>query len=83
MKTVRALGKYVVCIAIKSETTTKSGLIIPDEKKAKIYGVYDAGESKKVKEGDRVLLTGYAQPVDIDTETYYIVQEEHLGAIIS
>lgn len=83
MKAVKAIGKYVVCILKKAEEPKKGILIMPEEKKVKIYMIYDSGESNKVKDGDKVFLNGYAQPFDHESETFYIVQEEHVAAILS
>ena len=93
---ITPLGNRVVVKAIDAETTTKSGIVIPDtaDKEKPQEGVVKAvGPGKlledgsrapmEVKVGDRVLFSKYApDEIKVDGEELLILNEEDVKAII-
>ncbi len=88
--TVKPLADRVLVQAAEAETTTKSGIIIPDTAKEKpMKGkVIAAGPGKKdeptsVKVGDEVLYGKYAgTEIHVDGTDYLIMRESDILAII-
>jgi chaperonin GroES len=88
---VRPLSDRVLVQPAEAETTTKSGIIIPDTAKEKpMKGkVIAAGPGKKdeptsVKVGDEVLYGKYAgTEISVDGSEYLIMRESDILAIVS
>ena len=92
----QALGNRVVVKAIDTETTTKSGLIIPDtasKEKPQEGEVIAIGPGKlddngkrvsmEVKVGDKVLFSKYApDEIELDGEKLLILNEDDIKAIV-
>lgn len=92
---VRPMGDRVIIAALAQEEKTKGGIILPDSAKEKpqqgeVVAVgkgkmTDAGEMLEmtVKNGDKVLYGKYSgTEVKIDGETYLIVKESEILAIV-
>ena len=92
---VRPLYDNIIVKRLEAETTTSSGIIIPDNAKEKpsegivqAVGngkVNDQGESRplQVKEGDRVLFGKYSgSEIKINGEELLILAEDKILAII-
>ena len=92
---VRPMGDRVIIAALPQEEKTKGGIIIPDTAKEKPQQgeVVAVGKGKMtetgemlemtVKAGDKVLYGKYSgTEVKIDGETYLIVKESEILAII-
>src|SRR3954469_2168173 len=93
---IQPLADRVVVKANEAETTTKSGIIIPDSAKEKPQRgeVVAAGEGKygeqsgtliplKVKVGDTVLYGKYSgTEISIDGTDYLIMRESDILAIV-
>jgi len=92
---VRPLYDNIIVKRLEAETTTSSGIIIPDNAKEKpsegivqAVGngkVNDQGESRplQVKEGDRVLFGKYSgSEIKINCEELLILAEDKILAII-
>lgn len=92
---LKPLYDRVVIRRLEAETTTKGGIVIPDKSADKSTQgevlavgsgtVTDNGELRPltVKVGDRVLFGQYAgSEVKLDGETYLIVRESDILAII-
>lgn len=93
---IKPLGNRVVIKAIAAETTTATGIIIPDtaaKEKPQKGKVVAVGEGKalpdgkvmpmNVKVGDTVLFTKYGPTeVKINTEEYLIAEETDILGII-
>ncbi|MCX6350540.1 MAG: co-chaperone GroES [Bacteroidetes bacterium] len=88
---VKPLADRVLVRPADAETTTKSGIIIPDTAKEKpMKGkVIAAGPGKKdeptsVKVGDEILYGKYAgTEISIDGSDYLIMRESDILAIVS
>lgn len=89
---LQPLGKRVVVRPQEVEETTSGGLIIPpsaqDDKKPEMGVVVKLGTGEadfkfSVKEGDLVFFKKYApDEIEKDGETYYIIAEEDILAIV-
>jgi len=92
---IRPLNDRLLVQRLEAETTTASGIIIPDSAKekpaeGKIVAVgpgkdNDKGErvALQVKEGDRVLFSKYGgTDVKLDGEDYLIMREEDILGIV-
>ena len=87
---VKPLSDRVLVQPAEAETTTKSGIIIPDTAKEKpMKGkVIAAGPGKKdeptsVKVGDEVLYGKYAgTEINVDGDDYLIMRESDILAIV-
>jgi len=92
---VRPMGDRVIIAALPQEEKTKGGIILPDTAKEKpqqgeVVAVgkgkmTDSGDMLEmtVKAGDKVLYGKYSgTEVKIDGETYLIVKESEILAII-
>ncbi len=88
------LGDRVVLKHIMAEETTKSGIVLPGQNKEKPQqaevvavgpgGIVDGKEVKmEVKVKDQVIYSKYSgTEVEIDKETYVIVRQSDILAII-
>ncbi len=92
---VKPLGDRVLLKRVEPQEVVKGGIIIPDTAKEKPLEakVIYLGEGRKtndgktigfeIKEGDTVLIGKYAgQEIKIDDETYLILREEDILAIV-
>lgn len=95
MAKLRPLGDKILVKRVEAETTTKSGIVLPDtaKEKPKRGKVLAIGDGKRldngerapfaVKKGDEVLFTSYAgTEVKIDGEELLIMSEEDVLAIV-
>ncbi|MDO4295714.1 MAG: co-chaperone GroES [bacterium] len=94
MKLVPLFDK-VVLKQLVAEETTKSGIVLPGQAKEKPQqaevlavgpgGVVDGKEVvMQVKEGDKVIFSKYAgTEVEIDKETYIIVKQSDILAVLA
>jgi chaperonin GroES len=95
MAKLRPLHDRVLIKRVESETTTKGGIIIPDNAKEKpLEGevvavgtgrVLEDGTVRalQVKEGNRVLFSKYSETeVKLDGQTYLLLREDDLLGII-
>lgn len=95
MAKLRPLHDRVLIKRVESETTTKGGIIIPDNAKEKpLEGeVVAVGTGRiledgtvralQVKEGNRVLFSKYSETeVKLDGQTYLLLREDDLLGII-
>lgn len=91
---LKPLGDRVVLKQLVAEETTKSGIVLPGQKKEKPQqaevvavgpgGVVDGKEVKmEVKVGDQVIYSKYSgTEVKLDDEEYIIVKQSDILAII-
>lgn len=87
---IKPLADRVVVQTAPAESTTKSGLIIPDSAKEKpqkgkvvAVGPGKKDEPTELKVGDQVLYGKYAgQEINIDGEDYLIMRESDVIAIV-
>jgi chaperonin GroES len=87
---VTPIGDRVLVEAAAAETTTASGLIIPDTAKEKpnkgkvvAVGTGKKDEPMTVKVGDTVLYGKYAgTEITIDTKEYMMMRESDILAIV-
>ncbi len=92
---LKPVGNRVVLKRLENEETSKGGIILPDsaQKKQEQAQVLAVGKGKttkegttlpmSVKEGDVVLMDKYAgQEVNVNDETFIIVKEDDIIAII-
>ena len=95
MAQLRPLGGNILVKRLEAETTTKSGIVLPDTakekpKRGKVVAVGDgklleSGERAKfsVKKGDEVVFTSYAgTEVKIDGEELMIMGEDDVLAVV-
>ena len=96
VKDVKPLGERVLIRPISREEKTSSGIIIPDtakEEKPQEGEILAVGPGKlndkggrislQVKVGDRVMFKKYSpDELEIETETYLVVSEEDILAVI-
>ncbi len=95
MAKLRPLGDKILVKRFEAETTTKSGIVLPDtaKEKPKQGTVIAVGEGKRlengtrapmhVKKNDRVLFTSYAgTEVKIDGEELLIMSEDDVLAVV-
>lgn len=77
---IKPIGERVVLKPIKAEEKTKSGIYLPksEDKKEGIIesvGNLKSGESIPLKQGDRVMYSGYSnEEIEINGEKYIIVE---------
>ena len=88
------LADRVVLKQLEAEETTKSGIVLPGAEKEKPQqaeviavgpgGVVDGKEVKmEVKKGDEVIYAKYAgTEVKLDSETYIIVKQQDILAVV-
>ena len=88
------LGDRVVLKQLVAEETTKSGIVLPGQSKEKPQqaeviavgpgGVVDGKEVKmEVKEGQQVIYSKYSgTDVEVDDETYIIVKQSDILAVV-
>ena len=95
MAQLRPLGGNILVKRLEAETTTKSGIVLPDsaKEKPKRGTVQAVGDGKlldngekgtfSVKKGDEVLFTSYAgTEVKIDGEELLIMSEDDVLAVV-
>ena len=89
---IKPLADRVIVLPLQAETTTSSGIIIPDSAKEKpqkghvmaVSEKDDKGVAPVVKNGDTVLYGKYAgTEVNLDGETYMIMRESDILAIVN
>ena len=96
MAQLRPLGGNILVKRLAAETTTKSGIVLPDsaKEKPKRGTVQAIGDGKlldngekapfSVKKGDEVLFTSYAgTEVKVDGEELLIMSEDDVLAVVS
>ena len=96
MAKLRPLGDKILVKRVEAETTTKSGIVLPDtaKEKPKRGKILALGDGKRldngerapfaVKKGDEVLFTSYAgTEVKIDGEELLIMSEEDVLAVVA
>jgi chaperonin GroES len=92
---IRPLGEKVLIRRLEAETTTKGGIVLPDNAKEKpqqgvVLAVGDGKQLKdgkrahpQVKKGDRVLFASYAgTEIKISGEEYMLMDESDVLAIL-
>lgn len=92
---IKPLGDRVVIKVLEGETTTKSGIVLPDTAKEKPQQgeviavgtgkVLDSGErvALDVKAGDKIIFSKYAgTEVKFEGQDYLIVSERDILAIV-
>ena len=86
---VKPLSDRVLILPNPAEEKTAGGLIIPDTAKEKplagkviAVGPGTSEVKMEVKVGDQVLYGKYAQEIQIDGETYLIMKQNDILAII-
>ena len=89
--TIVPLGENVLVKPIEAETTTASGIVIPDtaskEKpmRGKVLGIGEGSEKAKppkIKKGDIILFTKYAPTeIKVDGEELYILDFKSVLAV--
>lgn len=91
---LKPLGDRVIIKQLEEESTTKSGIIIPDTAKEKSRrgevvavgeGRYDDGKlvPMQVKKGDKVIYREYAgDELKLDCEKVLILKQEDIIAVI-
>jgi chaperonin GroES len=92
---IKPLGDRIVVKALSSETTTKSGIVLPDTAKEKPQEgeVLAVGSGKflpngkrvacEIEVGQRVLFAKYAgTEIKIDGEEYLILRESDIMGIV-
>lgn len=95
MTTITPLGDRVLVKPLEAESTTASGIIIPDsaQNEQPLHGeVIAVGEGVRVDgqlvappvaKGDKVVFAKYAyDEVEVDKETYYIIKSDNILATI-
>ena len=87
-ETLQPLGARVLVKITPEETTTKSGLVLPDTAKEKpqrgeVVAVGDDDEMINVKVGDKVLFPKYTgTEFKIEDEDYLVIDSADLLAIV-
>lgn len=89
------IGSNIVVKRLEAEEQTAGGIILPDSarerpRQGRVLSVGDGQQLKNgkrapalVKEGDRVLFSGYAgSEVEVDGEELLILNEEEILAVI-
>jgi chaperonin GroES len=84
------LGDRVVLKQLAAESKTKSGIVLPGQEKekpqqAEVVAVGPGTEEVKmeVKKGDEVIYAKYAgTEVKLDSETYIIVKQQDILAVV-
>ena len=90
---IQPLGDKVLVKQLESEEKTKSGIVLPEIAKEKPQEgkVIAVGSGKlidgkivtlEVKEGDKIIFSGYPNEVKIENEEYLILSESDILAII-
>ena len=88
MTTLRPVGKRVVIEPIATETTTASGLVIPDSarqapQEAIVIAVSSEIEHDDVKVGDKVIYSLYGgTSVSVGSRTYLVMELMDLIAVV-
>jgi len=87
-ETLQPLGARVLVKITPEETTTKSGLVLPDTAKekpqrGKVVAIGDDKDMINVKVGDTVLFPKYTgTEFKIDDEDYLVIESGDLLAIV-
>ncbi|MGF1633458.1 MAG: co-chaperone GroES [Phycisphaerae bacterium] len=95
MAKLRPIGGNILVKRLEAETTTKSGIVLPDTAKEKpkrgtIVALgdgkrLDSGERQpfQVKKGDQVIFTSYAgTEIKLDDEELMIMSEDDVLAVV-
>lgn len=88
MPKIKPLAHFIVATAIKPETKTKSGLLIPDsaQEKTQTATVIAVGNkvTNEVSLGDTILHSGVydVREVKVEGEEYLIIKDEDILAVI-
>lgn len=88
MAGLRPVGKRVVIEPIAAETTTASGLVIPDSarqapQEAIVISVSSEIENADVKVGDKVIYSLYGgTSISIGNKTYLVMEIADLIAVV-
>lgn len=88
MAGLRPVGKRVVIEPIAAETTTASGLVIPDSarqapQEAIVISVSSEIENPDVKVGDKVIYSIYGgTSISIGSKTYLVMEIADLIAVV-
>lgn len=88
MTTLKPVGKRVVIEPIAAETTTSSGLVIPDSarkapQEATVIAVSSEIKTDDVKVGDKVIYSLYGgTSVSVGDKTYLVMELTDLIAVI-
>jgi chaperonin GroES len=92
---LQPIGNQVVVKPVEAETTTASGIIIPDTAKkekserGEVVAVGPGAQREngsrsemEVSTGDMVLFKSWEEPIEIDGEDYLVISESDIKAII-
>ncbi|OGI29552.1 MAG: co-chaperone GroES [Candidatus Moranbacteria bacterium RIFOXYA12_FULL_44_15] len=85
---ITPLGENVLVKIVKTETKTKSGLVLPDtasEEKPQEGKVIAIGDSAKikVKKNQKVIFAKYSgTEIKLDKEEYLIIKNEDILAVV-
>jgi chaperonin GroES len=95
MAKLRPLGDKILVKRVEAETTTKSGIVLPDtaKEKPKRGKVLALGDGKRldngergaftVRKGDEVLFTSYAgTEIKVDGEELLVMSEDDVLAVV-
>lgn len=88
-ETIQPLGENVLIKAVKEDSKTKSGIVLPDtakEDRPQEGKVIAIGDDKKikVKKGQKVIFAKYSgTEIKIDKEEYLIIKSEDILAIVN
>ncbi len=82
---IKPLGKRVVLKEVKTEETTKSGLVLAGKKEEPQVAevVVVSSEVKSIKAGDKVVYKKYSGTnVELEKEELIVIDEEDILAVI-
>lgn len=85
---IKPLGDRVLVTPLEEDTTSPSGIIIPDTaqrerpKQGKVIAVGTLEDVTDIKVGDIVLFSDYGfDTIKVDGEEYYIIKSENVLAV--
>lgn len=85
---IKPLGDRVLVTPLEEDTTSPSGIIIPDTaqrerpKQGKVIAVGALEDAVDIKVGDIVLFSDYGfDTIKVDGEEYYIIKSENVLAV--
>lgn len=83
---INPLADWVVAEAVKSESKTAGGILLPDnaKEKSKVATVLAVGKDvKSIKKGEKILYKEYSTTeVKVDGTDYILVKEEDVLATV-